>query len=45
LTLAREIAGGVWDTFGVALTPEPVLVGPVWSEPRTVVKYDNFRAV
>ena len=30
LALAREIAGGVQDAFGVALVPEPVLVGPQW---------------
>jgi UDP-N-acetylmuramate dehydrogenase len=30
LALAREIAAGVHDAFGVDLTPEPVLVGPTW---------------
>ena len=30
MALAREIAGGVRATFGVALTPEPVLVGHHW---------------
>jgi UDP-N-acetylmuramate dehydrogenase len=30
IELAREIAGGVQDAFGVALVPEPVLVGPRW---------------
>jgi UDP-N-acetylmuramate dehydrogenase len=30
IALAREIAGGVQDAFGVALVPEPVLVGPEW---------------
>ena len=30
VALAREIAGGVQDAFGVALVPEPVLVGPRW---------------
>jgi UDP-N-acetylmuramate dehydrogenase len=30
LALAREIAGGVQDSFGVALVPEPVLVGAEW---------------
>jgi UDP-N-acetylmuramate dehydrogenase len=30
LALAREIAGGVRDGFGVELVPEPVLVGHVW---------------
>ncbi len=30
LALAREIAGGVQAAFGVALVPEPVLVGDVW---------------
>jgi UDP-N-acetylmuramate dehydrogenase len=31
IALAREIAGGVQDAFGVALVPEPVLVGHDWS--------------
>ncbi len=31
LALAREIAGGVRDRFGVALEPEPTLVGVDWS--------------
>ncbi|MGZ8648957.1 MAG: UDP-N-acetylmuramate dehydrogenase, partial [Solirubrobacteraceae bacterium] len=30
VALAREIAGGVRERFGVELTPEPVLVGPNW---------------
>ena len=30
LDLAREVAGGVEDRFGVALQPEPVLVGCAW---------------
>jgi UDP-N-acetylmuramate dehydrogenase len=30
LALAREIAGGVHDRFGIALHPEPVLVGHEW---------------
>jgi UDP-N-acetylmuramate dehydrogenase len=30
VALAREIAGGVREHFGVELTPEPVLVGPTW---------------
>jgi UDP-N-acetylmuramate dehydrogenase len=30
LTLAREIAAGVRDAFGVELEPEPVLVGHEW---------------
>jgi UDP-N-acetylmuramate dehydrogenase len=30
MALARQIAGGVRDAFGVALVPEPVLVGPRW---------------
>ena len=30
LALAREIAAGVHDAFGVALVPEPVLVGQRW---------------
>jgi UDP-N-acetylmuramate dehydrogenase len=32
LALAREIAGGVHDRFGVDLVPEPVLVGNAWGE-------------
>ncbi|MGZ6673590.1 MAG: UDP-N-acetylmuramate dehydrogenase [Solirubrobacteraceae bacterium] len=31
VTLAREIAAGVRDAFGVALVPEPVFVGHDWS--------------
>jgi UDP-N-acetylmuramate dehydrogenase len=30
MALAREIAGGVRERFGVALHPEPVLVGHDW---------------
>jgi UDP-N-acetylmuramate dehydrogenase len=30
MALAREIAGGVQDRFGIALHPEPVLVGHGW---------------
>jgi UDP-N-acetylmuramate dehydrogenase len=30
LALAREIAGGVHEAFGVELEPEPVLVGHSW---------------
>ena len=30
VALAREIAGGVKDAFGVALAPEPVFVGHRW---------------
>jgi UDP-N-acetylmuramate dehydrogenase len=30
VTLAREIAGGVRDAFGVQLVPEPVFVGHRW---------------
>ena len=30
VTLAREIAGGVRDAFGVELLPEPVFVGCAW---------------
>jgi UDP-N-acetylmuramate dehydrogenase len=30
VALAREIAAGVHDAFGVELTPEPVLVGHEW---------------
>jgi UDP-N-acetylmuramate dehydrogenase len=30
MSLAREIAGGVQERFGVALHPEPVLVGHDW---------------
>ena len=32
LALAREIARGVKDQFGVDLVPEPVLVGQAWEE-------------
>jgi UDP-N-acetylmuramate dehydrogenase len=31
VALAREIAGGVRDAFGVELTPEPVFVGHAWT--------------
>ena len=30
VSLAREIADGVHDAFGVRLTPEPVFVGHHW---------------
>jgi UDP-N-acetylmuramate dehydrogenase len=30
LALARRIAAGVAERFGVALQPEPVLVGARW---------------
>ena len=30
VALAKEIAGGVRETFGVELVPEPVLVGHAW---------------
>jgi UDP-N-acetylmuramate dehydrogenase len=30
VALAREIAGGVRDAFGVELVPEPVFVGHTW---------------
>ncbi len=30
VALAREIAGGVHDAFGVALVPEPVFAGHAW---------------
>ena len=30
MALAREIAAGVHERFGVALHPEPVLVGHDW---------------
>jgi UDP-N-acetylmuramate dehydrogenase len=30
MTLARTIAGGVRETFGIELKPEPVLVGHRW---------------
>ena len=30
VALAREIAGGVRERFGVALVPEPVFVGVAW---------------
>ena len=32
VALAREIAGGVRDAFGVELVPEPVFVGHAWDE-------------
>jgi UDP-N-acetylmuramate dehydrogenase len=32
MALAREIAAGVRDRFGIALHPEPVLVGVDWEE-------------
>jgi UDP-N-acetylmuramate dehydrogenase len=32
VALAREIAGGVHDAFGVDLVPEPVFVGHAWDE-------------
>jgi UDP-N-acetylmuramate dehydrogenase len=32
VALAREIAGGVREAFGVALVPEPVFVGHVWTD-------------
>jgi UDP-N-acetylmuramate dehydrogenase len=36
VVLAREIAGGVHERFGVDLVPEPVFVGHSWSSvPRT----------
>jgi UDP-N-acetylmuramate dehydrogenase len=31
VALAREIAGGVQEAFGVALVPEPVFVGHAWT--------------
>ena len=33
--LAREIAGGVREAFGVALVPEPVFVGHAWAAAGT----------
>jgi UDP-N-acetylmuramate dehydrogenase len=30
VALAREIAGGVREAFGVELRPEPVFVGHTW---------------
>jgi UDP-N-acetylmuramate dehydrogenase len=30
VALAREIADGVREAFGVQLTPEPVFVGHAW---------------
>ena len=30
MALAREIAGRVQERFGVAISPEPVLVGHEW---------------
>ena len=32
VALAREIAGGVRDAFGVQLVPEPVFVGHRWKD-------------
>jgi UDP-N-acetylmuramate dehydrogenase len=32
VALAREIAGGVREAFGVELVPEPVFVGHAWAE-------------
>ena len=32
VALAREVAAGVRDAFGVELTPEPVFVGHTWSD-------------
>jgi UDP-N-acetylmuramate dehydrogenase len=32
VALAREIADGVHDAFGVKLVPEPVFVGPSWGD-------------
>ena len=31
MALAREIAAGVRDTFGIELVPEPVFAGHEWS--------------
>jgi UDP-N-acetylmuramate dehydrogenase len=35
VALAREIADGVYDAFGVALVPEPVFVGHTWATAPT----------
>jgi UDP-N-acetylmuramate dehydrogenase len=32
VALAREVARGVHDTFGVSLVPEPVFVGHAWTD-------------
>jgi UDP-N-acetylmuramate dehydrogenase len=34
LSLAREVAAGVWRELGVRLVPEPVLVGEEWHVPE-----------
>jgi UDP-N-acetylmuramate dehydrogenase len=33
VTLAREIAGTVWQRFGIEIKPEPVFVGHTWTVP------------
>jgi UDP-N-acetylmuramate dehydrogenase len=33
VALAREIAGGVREAFGVDVVPEPVFVGHAWEPP------------
>ena len=35
VALAREIADGVHEAFGVALVPEPVFVGHAWAAAGT----------
>jgi UDP-N-acetylmuramate dehydrogenase len=35
VALAREIAAGVRDAFGVDVVPEPVFVGHAWTPPPT----------
>jgi UDP-N-acetylmuramate dehydrogenase len=34
VALAREIAAGVREAFGVDIVPEPVFVGHRWERPR-----------
>jgi UDP-N-acetylmuramate dehydrogenase len=38
VALAREIAGGVREAFGVGLVPEPVFVGHAWEDVAPVVE-------
>jgi UDP-N-acetylmuramate dehydrogenase len=38
VALAREIAGGVRERFGVDLVPEPVFVGDAWDDGATAAE-------
>jgi len=40
VALAREIAGGVRERFGVELMPEPVFVGHEWGGPLATPQHD-----